>query len=117
MAVISPVESTTGDVAVKIVTWTEIGQSDTASPVQLGAWADRSVQVTGNFAGSASLTIEGSNDGTTYAVLTDPQGDSLTFTAAGLKGIVEIPRYIKPVLASGNGSTDIDVILHCVGAR
>lgn len=115
MAEITPVESSPGDASVRVVTWTEIGQSDTTIAVQLGAFPDRSVQVVGDFSGAASLTIEGSNDGTNYEVLTDPQGDSLTFTAAGLKAIVEIPRYIKPVLASGDGSTDIDVILHCVG--
>jgi hypothetical protein len=118
MAVITPVESVANsDIATKAVIWETIGQADTCTAVQLGAWADRSVQVAGDFSGSASIAIQGSNDGSNYILLTDTQGDDLTFTAAGLKSIGPIPRYIKPVLSSGDGSADIDVILHMVGQR
>jgi hypothetical protein len=115
MAVISPTEGTAAsDARTRVVSWIEMGQSDTATAVQLGAWSDRSVQVAGDFSGAASLAIHGSNDGTNYILLQDTLGDDLTFTAAGLLSIGQATRYIKPVLSSGNGSTDLDIVIHGV---
>ena len=72
-------------------------------------FSDKTVQLIGTF-GSATVVIQGSLDGTTWATLTDPQGDALSFTAAGLNLVAENVRYIRPS-ASGGSSQDIDVYL------
>ena len=79
--------------------------------VRVPSHTDKTVQVTGTFNG-ATLTLQGSNDGTTWADLTDQAGSDLDFTAAGLAVIAENPIWIRP--AQTNGSlTDVDVFLVC----
>lgn len=78
-------------------------------------YQDRSVQVLGTF-GGGTVTMQGSNDGgTTWATLTDPLGNNLAFTAAGMKQITELPDLIRPLLSGGDGTTDLDVYLHMRG--
>jgi hypothetical protein len=77
---------------------------------------DKTVQVTGNFAGSASLGIQGSNDSTDGAdgvwfSLEGPGDSALAFTAAGGDVIKENPAWIRPNMSSGNGSSDLDVTI------
>lgn len=88
-----------------VATWTGITDADTVTPLELGAFSDRSVQVTGVGSPAATVTIAGSNDGTNYVTLYDLQGSLLSFTAAGLKGIAEATRYIKPVITGGTGES------------
>jgi hypothetical protein len=78
---------------------------------------DKTVQCIGNFAGSASIAIQGSNDSTTgsdgtWFSLEGPGDSVLAFTAAGGDVIKENPIWIRPLLSSGNGSTDIDVYVN-----
>lgn len=75
--------------------------------IELVEYADRSVQVVGTFNGG-TLTVEGSNDGTNWVVLTDPQGNNLTITAARLEQIQELTRFIRPRVSAGTG-VDLDV--------
>lgn len=86
--------------------------------IRLPALGDKTVQATGNFAGSASIGIQGSNDSTdgsdgTWFSLEGPADSALAFTAAGGDVIKENPLWIRPLLSSGNGSTDIDVTVIC----
>ena len=112
MAVIAPVNTfpieTAQDVAVTL--WSPMVLSDTATPVRLGLFSDRTVQVAGTF-GGATLALAGSNDGTNYVTLYDAQGSPLSFTGAGLKAIVELPVFIKPILSGGDGTTSLAVTL------
>ncbi len=76
---------------------------------------DKTVQVLGNFSGSASVAIEGSNDdGTTWFSCKDITGTVLAFTVAGGDLILENPKLIRPNLTVGDGSADIDVFLVAV---
>ncbi len=80
--------------------------------VAIAKFPDKTVQVLGTFGSSASIAIEGSNDGgTTWAACHDITGTVIALTAAGLVLVVESPKLIRPNLTSGNGSTDIDVYL------
>lgn len=112
MATVAPVTSfpfeTSLDVAV--TTWNNLLADDDGEPVRLAVFSDRSVQISGVFAG-ASVTIGGSNDGVTYHALTDTSGTLLTLTEACLKQIVELPVWIKPRVFGGNGSTSLTVTL------
>lgn len=93
---------------VYLATWTAMGNADTGTSVPMSSASDRSVQVEGTF-GSATVTIQGSNDGTNWQTLTDPQGTALTWTSANrIEQIEEITRYVRPITAGGTG-TNINV--------
>lgn len=96
----------------KMVFWEGLVTGDTADPVEMPDWPDMTVQIVGTFAGGTSVSLTGSNDGTNYVALTDPQGNAITKTAAALEAVTEAPRYIKPTIASGVAD-DIDVYLIC----
>lgn len=77
------------------------------SPIQFAQWADRCVQVTGTFGSGGTIVVEGSNDGSTYATLNDAQGNAISLTAAGLKQIIEVPRYARARVTAGDGTTSL----------
>jgi hypothetical protein len=80
-----------------------LGAGETGDAVKYPEFADRSVQVAGTF-GGATVTWEGSNDGTNYATLTDPQGNALSFIAAALAQILEVSQFGRPKVTGGAGS-------------
>lgn len=67
------------------------------------------VQVFGTF-GSATITLEGSIDGTNYVTLKDMTGSDVSLTAAGLVEFSTSVRYLRPKSAGGS-SDDVDVYL------
>jgi hypothetical protein len=90
--------------------WLGMAQNDDGQVLELAVYTDRSVQVSGTF-GGATVLLEGSNDGVTWATLTDPTSAPLSFAAAGLKQISEIACYARARIDGGNGTTDINVNL------
>lgn len=96
-----------------IVSWTPITTAnEVGSSEPLPGSHIKSVQFTGTFGAAATITLEGSNDGSNWVVLTDPQGNSISKTAAAIEAIEEHTRYVRPKLASGgDGSTSITVTL------
>ena len=100
------------DGSARLISWTGGATADGAAPaVELPEWADNCVHIIGTI-GGATITIEGSNDGTNFLTLNNAQGGALQFTslAAALKQIVERPRYIRPVITGGT-ATGIGVYL------
>jgi hypothetical protein len=85
---------------------------------EIGHYRDRCVQAFGTFA-SGVIAIEGSNDGVNWFAVTDPAaGTAITFSAAGMKQIVESPLYLRATLSdAGDGTTDITVILLASGGE
>lgn len=73
-------------------------------------YADRSVQIDGTF-NNATVLIEGSNDGTNYQTLTDPQGNAISKTAAALEQIMEQVLFLRPRTTGGGASQDIQVTI------
>lgn len=114
MATITPTVTydPNGQVGVVLVEWLAATESDTCDAVELPAWTDGSVQIGGMF-GSATVVISGSNDGTNYETLTDPQGNDISKTSADLEQITEVVRYIKPTF-SGGSSQSINIHLLAV---
>lgn len=94
------------------VLWEGLLNGDSGDAQQVGQMSDKSVQVVGTFGTGGSINIEGSNDGTNWEILVDPQGNALTFTSAALEQILENPRYIRPNVTAGDGTTDLDVYLY-----
>ncbi len=75
-------------------------------------YATKSVAVTGTFDG-ATVTMQGSIDGTNYVTLHDQQGNNCAFTTAGIKNILENPPFIKPVKTGGSGAESLTVYAEC----
>lgn len=92
---------------VRLITWSGLLNGDNGAPAQWVEFADRCFQVTGTFGAGGSLTMEGSNDGINWAALADPQGNALTFTAQKVEQALELPRYVRPNVTAGDGTTSL----------
>lgn len=103
MAVITPTitYAPSGQRQLVLIVWTALANGDTGAPVELPTWADASVQIQGAAFGGGTLTFQGSNDGTNYAALTDPQGNAIAKAASAIEQITEVMRYVQPSLAGG----------------
>jgi hypothetical protein len=94
-----------GGIDAVVATWAPLAASgDIGQPLQRADLADRSVQVTGAFAG-ATLVLEGSNDGVNYFTLSSPAGAALSFTAAGLMQVNMPVAFVRPHVTSGSGAS------------
>ena len=92
------------------VRWT-LGAGETGDAVAMARYADRSIQVSGTF-GGASLSIEGSLDGVTWAVLRDGEGIDLNAISDNrIKYIQEPTAYLRPVIMGGDGTTAVVITL------
>jgi hypothetical protein len=95
------------------ITWTGIPGSDTGTamiPMGVGSLA-ASVAVTGTF-GTATVTIQGSNDNSNWFTLKDIYGANLTFTAAGLADFSTAVGYVRPSVSSGGvPAVNVDIVL------
>lgn len=96
-----------------LVAWAGLlsSSTDVGSAFETGDFADFTVQIGGTFGTGGSVTFEGSNDGTTWLALTDPQGNAVTKTAAAIEVCEEAPRYVRPNCTAGDGTTDITVTM------
>lgn len=94
-----------------VYTFSNLANGDTGEPIEMPSCADRSIQVVGTFGSGGNLRIEGSNDGTNYAVLTDPQGNNLNITSAKIEQAMEVVRYMRPNVTAGDGTTSLTVII------
>lgn len=93
-------------------TWAALANGDTGNWLKAGDLVDVSVQTLGTFGTGGTVVLQGSLDGgTTVAGLTDPQGNALSFTAAGLKAVLENVPYVRPSVTAGDGSTALTVIV------
>lgn len=100
---------------VGIITWSSLAAGDDGQPFSVGQFADRTVQVVGTITGG-NITIQGSLDGANWHTLTDPQGNPLVFTAAGLEAVTELTYFIRPLASGGLTGSGVGVILAAKGA-
>lgn len=94
-----------------LVTAWPIANGDDGSPAYQGDWADRTVHVygTGTF---GTVTLQGRNDpAAAWQTLTDQAGNNLTFTAEGLRLVLQAPLYIRPLHSGGDGTTSLNVVM------
>lgn len=113
MATINPtITKPAGDESVQRMVFTPMTKTtdDVTAPIPFSQWADRSVQVLGTFGAGGNLRVEGSNDGgTTYATLTDPQGNALDFTSAKIEQITEVCELVRARVTAGDVTTSLTV--------
>lgn len=93
------------------VVWANMANGDVGSPYEKPPWSDRAIQVTGTFGSGGNCRIQGSIDGSTYATLTDPQGNDLDFTSAKIEQITEATVLVRPSVTAGDGTTSVTVTL------
>ncbi len=96
--------------------WTPLLDTDTggvAGPLSgAPSLPDKTVQIKGTIGAGFDMDIEGSNDNVNWKVLTDPQGNVLTFTTNDhIVQIQENPLYIRPHVIGGDGTTSMTVII------
>lgn len=96
---------------VVLASWSGLLNGDDGAPLEAVGHADKTVQITGTFGVGGTIVIEGSNDGTNYATLTDPQGNAISKTAAAIEMIAEHTRYIRPRVTAGDGTTSLVVTM------
>jgi hypothetical protein len=100
-----------------LFTWTGLDSDDSGIPISIIDYTDQTMTVFGTFGAGGSVTIQGSNNGSNWFTLTDPQGNALTKTAAAIELVVECPRYIRPLVTAGDGTTSLTVELLCRRVR
>lgn len=114
MSVVTPTRED-GQGGTYIVTWADIGDSDTCAPYSIPGARDRTVQISGTF-NSATIVIQGTvdSDGTNgvYATLTDPQGNAISKTSAAIEAITENTTWTKPATSGGSSSSVTVKILY-----
>jgi hypothetical protein len=82
---------------------------DDGAPMSYPAWGMKTFQVTGTLGVAGAVTLEGSNDGATWATLTDKQGVALVVTTLSLKTTQDGPVFIRPRITAGDGTTNLTV--------
>jgi hypothetical protein len=101
-----------GNRGVVQVVWTGLLNTDVGGAVELPNYADRSLQLTGTLGSGGAASIEGSNDGTNWHELSDAEGDQLLLDEASeVRNVMELTRYIRPNITTGDGSTSLTVTM------
>ncbi len=103
-----------GDVSVKRVVWVLTTANTDGAPLEFTEWADRTFQFgnSGDTLGGAVGAVEGSNDGVTWYTLSNAAGATpATFSAFGIKTIIELPQFMRPNLTTPGAGASITVTL------
>jgi hypothetical protein len=112
MASVTPTISLLDGVArqAKSITWETLTSTNVDGVAAVVANAEVSITITvnGTF-GSATVIIQGSNDGTNWHTVKDVLGVAVSLTAAGMVSLSDLPLYIRPSTSGGGGTQDIDV--------
>jgi hypothetical protein len=108
---IATVTDISQDGSVLLVKWSGLANGDDGAPVQFPEFGDRCVQAAGTFGAGGTVVWEGTNDtAISYGGLNNAQGSAVSLTAAtAVKQVVEIPRYSRPRVSAGDGTTALDV--------
>lgn len=95
-----------GDGSVVLYTWNLTSANADGAPIQAPEWADRTWQAQGTW-GGATLTLQGSNDGSNWFTLSNAAGAAaVTLTASAGVATIELPLYVRPNLTTpGTGAT------------
>lgn len=94
-----------------LVTWSGLLNGDTGAPVNLSDFPDRTIHILGTFGAGGSVNFVGSNNNNDWIVLTDPQGNAITKTAAAMEFVTETPLFVRPHVTAGDGTTNLTVIM------
>lgn len=109
MATITP--TTSYDNGALQVTWTGVSTADTMVAYEVpdqAAWF-AALQMTGTWGGS-TVTLQGSEDNSTYLTIKDRSGTAISATANARFDLSTGAKYVKPASSGGTGD-NVDVVL------
>jgi len=97
-----------------VVTWSGLtnATSDVGNAIELPYARKYTIQAFGTFGTGGNLRFQGSNDGTNWHPLNDVTGTHINLTAAGIEAAVELPRYIRPAITAGDGTTSLTCVVY-----
>lgn len=95
---------------VVVATWAPMAYGTPGGPVEAANFVLNSVQIIGTFGVGGSVQIEGSNDGTNWAILPDINDDPAVLTGAGVIFFNESTVYVRANVTVGDGTTAISAI-------
>jgi hypothetical protein len=94
---------------------TGLANGDDSSAVQDAGSGDVTVQVTGTFGVGGTAIVEGSLDPsgtpTNWFQLKDPSNTAISFTAAGLKAVLENVQHLRVRVTAGDGTTALAAVV------
>jgi hypothetical protein len=90
-----------------VATWAAIPNGNQGDG-QGGPWVGVYFYVTGTFGVGGSVQMEGSNDGTNWFILSAPA--RTTAGAFAPLGVTEHPKFIRPNVTAGDGTTALTVV-------
>lgn len=96
--------------------WLAVAETDVGSAITIpNKVAELSVQATGTFAGTASVTLQGSMDGTNWATMDDVSNTPIVITAS--TKIWRFANSAKFIRAAGSAGTaaSMNVFIHGKG--
>lgn len=99
-----------------VISWSLTQTSPVGVSIQMGGSSDRSVQIAGT-ADSSTTVLQGSNDGTNWKTLTDPQGNAISTATSLIEQVMELTRYIRPSSSGGGASQAMVVTLFLKKAK
>jgi hypothetical protein len=111
MSTIAPTKTPTGNTRSFVVGWAALANGDAGEAIPFSQYTDKSVQVIGAFGAGGVLRFEGSNNGTDWAPLTDPQGNPLDFSSAKIEMVSEATAWVRPRVTAGDGTTSLTVLV------
>jgi hypothetical protein len=101
----------TSNPLVWVVSWTgllgagtDVGQAFDVTTVPGAGGADRSVHFVSGAWNGTTAVLQGSNDGTNFLTLADPQGTALSATSDDIETVLEYTRSVRPSVSAGTGS-------------
>lgn len=103
----------------RYISWTGLANGDTGQPLEFAGHADKTVHFYGTWGAGGTVSLYGSNDPTAgdspgtanWVIMNDPQDLPLTATSDQIDMVIENPRFIRPVVTAGDGTTDITVVI------
>jgi len=87
--------------------WNTLANGDTGAPQSNGTLPIKWFKARGTFGVGGSVQLEGSDDAVNWNVLKDPQGATIVLTAAGSRSVNENPKFTRPNVTAGDGTTAI----------
>lgn len=115
MANVTPTVTYDDDRQGATVVWPNLANGDNGTPVILPDMLSRTIYCNGTFGTGGTMNLTGganASDLSNFTILTDPQGNNISFTAARLEAVQEQTRFIRPTIPAGNGSTNLTVTLN-----
>lgn len=104
------------------VEWAPLTTTDLdGAAVQNARFSDRSVHVSGTFGAGGTVTVQGTNQTDAAGLpinwlpLSDPAGVALAITSASIKTVLQITRFIRPLVSGGDGTTSLKITLTSKG--